>query len=67
MAQKIKFGWLRDFNGNRFVPKILANFIFNEDGTKYTDTVDGRFSATDKVINEKIQICIWEDGDDGSV
>ena len=63
---EIKAGWLKDYNGIRFIPKILANFIFNDDGTKYVDSVNSRFSSVDTAINNKIQICIWEDGDDGT-
>ena len=44
MAQKIKFGWLRDFNGTRFIPKILAECILNNNGTRYIDTVNNLFN-----------------------
>ena len=60
MAQKIKFGWLRDFNGAKFVPKILAQYILNNDGTKYVDTV--KDLANNRT---QIRICIWEEGDSG--
>lgn len=60
MAQQIKFGWLRDFNGARFVPKILAQFILNDDGTRYIDT-------TKESLNNRTQvrICLWEEKDTG--
>lgn len=60
MAQDIKFGWLRDYAGIKFVPKILAQFILNNDGTRYIDT-------TKESLNNRTQvrICFWESGDTG--
>lgn len=58
MAQQIKFGWLRDFNGVKFVPKILAQYILNNDGTRYVDTVKDLFNK-----RTQVRICIWESGD----
>ena len=61
MAQQIKFGWLRDFNGAKFVPKILAQCILNNDGTKYVDTVNNLFNN-----RTQVRICTWENEDTGN-
>ena len=57
---KINYGWLKDFSGAYFFPKVLAQFIFNDDGTRYIDT-------TKESLNNRTQvrICLWESGDTG--
>ena len=49
---KVKFGWLKDYAGTKFLPKTLAKLIYNDDGTTILDTFTKVEQETDKKVED---------------